>query len=70
MSDTINIYMNADDKVDVKDKAQIIKLQGEPGSKGDPFRYEDFTPDQLAALKGPKGDDGRGLDVTSLTDDL
>ena len=32
--------------------------QGEPGPKGDPFRYEDFTPEQLEALKGPKGDDG------------
>ena len=32
--------------------------QGEPGPKGDPFRYEDFTPEQLAALKGPKGDKG------------
>lgn len=32
--------------------------QGEPGLKGDPFRYEDFTPEQLAALKGPKGDKG------------
>ena len=32
--------------------------QGEPGPKGDPFRYEDFTPEQLQALKGPKGEDG------------
>ena len=32
--------------------------QGEPGPKGDPFRYEDFTPEQLANLKGPKGEDG------------
>ena len=32
--------------------------QGEPGPKGDPFRYEDFTPEQLEALKGPKGEDG------------
>ena len=32
--------------------------QGEPGPKGDPFRYEDFTPEQLANLKGPKGADG------------
>ena len=68
MSDTntINIYMNTDDKVDVKDNAQIIKLQG---PKGDPFRYEDFTPEQLEALKGPKGDkgeDGRnGIDGLS-----
>lgn len=27
------------------------------GEKGDPFVYEDFTPEQLAALKGEKGDD-------------
>ena len=32
--------------------------QGKRGPKGDPFRYEDFTPEQLQALKGPKGDDG------------
>ena len=36
---------------------------GPKGDKGDPFTYSDFTPDQLAALKGPKGDQGpRGLD--------
>ena len=29
--------------------------QGEPGLKGDPFRYEDFTPEQLEALKGKDG---------------
>lgn len=28
------------------------------GEKGDPFEYEDFTEDQLAALKGPAGADG------------
>ena len=28
------------------------------GAKGDPFTYSDFTPEQLAALKGPKGDIG------------
>lgn len=37
--------------------------QGEPGPKGEPFRYEDFTPEQLAALKGPKGDAGTGSNV-------
>ena len=26
------------------------------GPKGDPFTYEDFTPEQLEALTGPKGD--------------
>ena len=28
---------------------------GPPGEKGDAFTYEDFTPEQLAALVGPKG---------------
>lgn len=32
--------------------------QGERGEKGDAFTYEDFTPEQLAALKGEKGDKG------------
>jgi len=41
--------------------------QGEPGPKGDPFRYEDFTPEQLEALKGPKGD--KGEDGASATAD-
>lgn len=31
---------------------------GAKGEKGDPFTYEDFTAEQLAALKGPKGADG------------
>lgn len=28
------------------------------GDKGDPFTYDDFTPEQLAGLKGEKGDKG------------
>jgi len=31
---------------------------GPKGDKGDPFTYEDFTAEQLAALVGPKGDKG------------
>ena len=63
MSDTntINIYMNAEENVEVKDAAQIIKLQGpkgDPGPQGKPFTYDDFTQEQLEALKGPKGDRG------------
>ena len=27
---------------------------GPQGPKGDPFTYDDFTPEQLAKLKGPK----------------
>ena len=32
--------------------------KGEKGEKGDAFTYEDFTAEQLAALKGAKGDTG------------
>ena len=31
---------------------------GPQGSKGDPFRYSDFTEEQLSALTGPKGPKG------------
>ena len=31
---------------------------GPQGPKGDAFTFEDFTPEQLASLKGPKGDKG------------
>lgn len=32
--------------------------EGPPGEKGDPFVYEDFTPQQLEALTGPQGPRG------------
>ena len=32
--------------------------QGEPGPQGDAFTYDDFTEEELAALKGDKGDKG------------
>ena len=39
--------------------------KGEKGDKGDPFTYSDFTPEQLAALKGKDGADGQnGVSVT------
>ena len=28
--------------------------KGDPGDKGDPFKFSDFTPEQLNALKGKK----------------
>lgn len=49
-------------KAEVEEKVSTVTGQkGDPGpkgDKGDPFTYNDFTPDQLAALKGPKGDQG------------
>lgn len=32
--------------------------QGQQGPKGDAFTYDDFTPEQLAALTGPQGPQG------------
>lgn len=55
----------------------VYGLQGPPGPKGEPFRYEDFTQEQLEALKGKgeKGDPGepgktpvRGIDYWTDAD--
>lgn len=32
--------------------------KGDPGDKGDPFKFSDFTSEQLNAIKGKKGDKG------------
>ena len=33
-------------------------LKGASGAKGDPFTYDDFTPEQLESLRGPQGEVG------------
>ena len=41
------------------------------GEKGDPFRYEDFTPEQLEDLRGPQGIPGpAGSDATVTADNI
>lgn len=58
------------ESIKVKDNIQLVKLQGPKGDpgpqgpKGEPFRYSDFTQEQLNALKGPKGDPGDSSSVT------
>ena len=45
---------------------EIIAIKGEPGvkgDKGDPFTYDDFTPEQLESLKGEPGEAGTGIGV-------
>ena len=41
--------------------------QGAPGPKGEPFRFSDFTQEQLNALKGPKGDKGEPFKYSDFT---
>lgn len=45
----------------------IQGIQGPPGPKGEPFKYSDFTQDQLNALKGPKGDKGEPFRYSDFT---
>ena len=45
---------------------QTINLGRVKGDKGDAFKYEDFTAEQLAALKGEKGDQGEKGDTPEL----
>ena len=41
--------------------------QGPPGPKGEPFKFSDFTQEQLNALKGPKGDKGEPFRYSDFT---
>ena len=43
------------------------KLQGPKGDKGDAFTYQDFTDEQLAALKGKDGEDAKINGVNSIS---
>ena len=48
----------------------IDYFDGEPGAPGKDFKYEDFTPEQLAALKGEPGEKGDpGADYILTEDD-
>lgn len=42
-------------------------VAGLPGPKGEPFKYSDFTSEQLASLKGPKGDKGEPFKYSDFT---
>ena len=42
-------------------------VPGPPGPKGEPFKFTDFTQEQLNALKGPKGDKGEPFRYSDFT---
>ena len=48
------------------EQGQFIDIPAIKGAKGDAFKFEDFTPEQLETLRGPAGADGktpvRGID--------
>ena len=49
-----------------EDIVELITLKGDKGDKGDAFRYEDFTLEQLMGLKGDKGDKGDNFEYKLL----
>ena len=74
----INVYVDAEDNINIKDDKQIIKLQVRfedltesqkqqlKGEKGDPLRFEDLTESQKQQLKGEKGDPGPAPDTSEF----
>lgn len=49
-----------------EDIVELESLKGEKGDRGNAFRYEDFTLEQLMGLKGDKGDKGDNLEYRLL----
>ena len=56
--------------IDVNGTYEFDVMDGNKGDKGDAFTYSDFTAEQLAALKGEKGDTGSGLRILGYYETL
>lgn len=39
--------------------SDLSGIQGPPGPQGEPFEFEDFTPEQLEEIRGPQGTPGK-----------
>lgn len=54
----------------IQQKLDNGEFIGSKGDKGEPFTYEDFTPEQLSLLKGKEGDKGlkgdKGISITNV----
>ena len=57
--------MPEDCNVQIDPNGNVCTREDLKGDKGDPFTYEDFTPEQLADLKGDKGEAFKYEDFTS-----
>lgn len=70
-TDATNNYAQKSELNEYVKKTEINQYasstQGPPGPKGEPFKYSDFTQDQLNALKGPKGDKGEPFRYSDFT---
>jgi hypothetical protein len=54
---------NEEKAINVRSPISVERFVGPPGK---PFTYEDFTKEQLEALKGPKGDIGPTPDTSEF----
>lgn len=67
LPETYEVFDDDEFLVNQNNEAKIIKaanlqlgggVEGPKGDKGDPFTFEDFTPEQLESLRGPAGISG------------
>lgn len=60
-----NLIISLSDENEI-DAGYVVGPQGEQGAA---FTYEDFTPEQLEALRGPEGPRGQGITILGSYDD-
>lgn len=56
--DLNRIERSIEEKATKQELNNLTLQKGEKGDKGEPFTYADFTPEQLATLRGEKGEKG------------
>ena len=61
VGNTVGIRVKPNNETATSDYTYTPDLKGATGAKGDAFKYSDFTSEELAILKGEKGDTGTTL---------